>query len=219
MRDRFLVLAADTALALGNDREAERLRRHLLEQNPHHMLRPFATFIEALRSPDVQRYLNDLRRTYPPETAQALFESLSQRNTSSVARPPLKLPHTKLVIDRDETPDSTAPAEEAPKVYRLQDENSPSAPTRPIPHPGSGETNRAVPRSETPKPYAVEQDQVFGQPSSSAAVPESAGVGEPAGDGEQSRTGKGVCVVLFVLVLTVGLAVAAHTFLRPLMHH
>ena len=76
MRDRFLLLAADTALAGGQPDEAERLRLRLLQHSPHHMLRPFASFAEALGSPDVQGYLSDLRQTYPPETAEQLLGSL-----------------------------------------------------------------------------------------------------------------------------------------------
>ena len=219
MRDRFLVLAADTALSLGDDQEAERLRQQLLQKNPHHMQRPFSTFAEALRSPDVQRYLHDLRRTYPPEAAQTLFESLGQHNTPPAGRSALKLPPTKLVIDLNDTPDAAPSAEEPLKVYRLQEENGPAATNRPIPPPTAAGTNRPpVPRSDPLPPYAVEQDHLFGRPGS-AGLPESAADKEPPGEGEQSRTGKGVCLVLFVLVLTVSLAVAAHALLRPLLLH
>ena len=40
MRDRFLVLAADAALAAGQTEEAEHLRGRLLQHNPHHLLKP-----------------------------------------------------------------------------------------------------------------------------------------------------------------------------------
>src|SRR5262249_13715278 len=53
LRDWFLVLAADAALAGGRVDEAERLRGQLLYLNPHHLLKPFASFAEALKSPDV----------------------------------------------------------------------------------------------------------------------------------------------------------------------
>jgi hypothetical protein len=71
-RDNLLVLAADAALTAGQPEEAERLRRRLLELNPHHLLRPFASFADALQSPDIKDLVADLRRQYPPEYAQRL---------------------------------------------------------------------------------------------------------------------------------------------------
>jgi hypothetical protein len=54
LRDWFLVLAADLALTLGQRDLAERFRQRLLHANPHHLLRPFATFAEALQAADVK---------------------------------------------------------------------------------------------------------------------------------------------------------------------
>src|ERR1700730_8580258 len=76
VRDRMLVLAADAALSAGRTEEAERMRARLLQLNPPHLLKPFASFPEAAKSPDVRSYLAGLRRTYPPETATQLLESL-----------------------------------------------------------------------------------------------------------------------------------------------
>src|SRR2546421_12671442 len=74
LRDRFLVLAADTAQRAGLTQEAERLRHLLLQLNPHHLLKAFVSFEEALRSPDVQSYLSDLRQSYPPDAAEHLLD-------------------------------------------------------------------------------------------------------------------------------------------------
>src|SRR3954468_6817059 len=74
LRDWFLVLAADAAQTAGRPDEDERLRQRLLHHNPHHLLRPFGSFAEALRSPDVLGYVKELRRTYPPQTSQDLLE-------------------------------------------------------------------------------------------------------------------------------------------------
>src|ERR1700735_3957604 len=74
LRDWFLVLAADAALGSGQAEHAERLRQRLLHVNPHHLLRPFGSFAEALRSPDVESYVADLRRNYPVETAEQLLQ-------------------------------------------------------------------------------------------------------------------------------------------------
>jgi hypothetical protein len=72
-RDNLLVLAADAAFNAGLAAEAERLRRRLLELNPHHLLRPFASFAEAVQSDDFRDLLADLRRQYPPEYVERLL--------------------------------------------------------------------------------------------------------------------------------------------------
>ena len=56
MRDRFWVLAADAMFAAGRKDDAEKLRLWLLHVNPHHLLRPYANFAEAMRSGDVRKY-------------------------------------------------------------------------------------------------------------------------------------------------------------------
>src|SRR4051794_14608903 len=72
MRDRFLVLAADAALNTGQADEAEALRRRLLASSPHHLLKPYNSFGEALQAPDLASYVRDLRRNYPPQAAAQL---------------------------------------------------------------------------------------------------------------------------------------------------
>jgi hypothetical protein len=74
-RDHCLVLAADAALSADKPQEGERLRQRLLQHNPHHLLRPFATMTEAMQAPDVQEYITDLRRQWPPEFVQKLYLS------------------------------------------------------------------------------------------------------------------------------------------------
>jgi hypothetical protein len=72
-RDHCLVLAADAALSANRPQDAERLRQRLLQYNPHHLLRPFASMSEAAQAPDVQEYIADLRRQWPPEFVQKLY--------------------------------------------------------------------------------------------------------------------------------------------------
>ena len=72
-RDNLLVLAADAAFNAGRPEEAERLRRRLLDLNPHHLLRPFESFADALQTPDIREFVADLRRRYPPEYAERLL--------------------------------------------------------------------------------------------------------------------------------------------------
>ncbi|MCI0638332.1 MAG: hypothetical protein L0Y72_13725 [Gemmataceae bacterium] len=84
-RDWFLALAADAAFAVGRPDEAERLRKRLLQFSPHHLLRPFASFAEAARSADVEDFLADLRRRFPPEDAEKILLALSGSGFSSEA--------------------------------------------------------------------------------------------------------------------------------------
>ena len=65
MHDRFLVLAADAAWGSGRADLAEQIRTLLLQHNPHHLLRPYASFAEAVNSPDVHSYVSALRRSHP----------------------------------------------------------------------------------------------------------------------------------------------------------
>src|SRR5205085_11918442 len=84
-----LVLAADAALAAGSGDEAERLRLRLLQLNPHHMLKPYSSFAQALEAPDVSTYVRDLRQNYPPEVAEGLLRMLpAEEDRVSQALPP-----------------------------------------------------------------------------------------------------------------------------------
>jgi hypothetical protein len=73
LRDWFLMLAADAAQSAGEAGEADRLLASLLRLTPDHFLSPYGSFVEALRAPDVERYLGKLRRTYPPAKAVELL--------------------------------------------------------------------------------------------------------------------------------------------------
>src|SRR5206468_146098 len=73
MRDLFLMLAADAALRAGHSAEAELLRQRLLRLNPHHLLKPYASFAEAAGHPDIQSYIEELRQKYPVEVAEDML--------------------------------------------------------------------------------------------------------------------------------------------------
>ena len=90
MRDRFLVLAADTLFSGGRHQDGEAVRRRLLELNPHHMLQPFASMAEAARSRDVRDYVDGLRRGYPPQAAEQLLDSLRGETGEHSTLPPLE---------------------------------------------------------------------------------------------------------------------------------
>src|SRR6266851_1587948 len=76
MRDMFLMLAADAALRANHTAEAELLRVRLLKLNPDHLLKPYASFAEAIASPDIRNYLDELRQKYPVEVAEEMLESV-----------------------------------------------------------------------------------------------------------------------------------------------
>lgn len=77
-RDRFLILAADAAWNAGHPDAAEVLRKRILEYNPNHLLRPYGSLAEALKSADILAYVQQLRRGYPRERAVELMKELDQ---------------------------------------------------------------------------------------------------------------------------------------------
>lgn len=81
-RDRFLILAADAAWNAGQPEEAERFRRRILEVNPNHLLRPYPSFADSLKSADILAYVQQLRRGYPRERALDLMKELDQEPRS-----------------------------------------------------------------------------------------------------------------------------------------
>lgn len=91
-RDVFLALAADAYLHAGEPDQAERLRQKLLLRSPYHLLKPYSSFAEALQSPDVVDYLEDLRHQFPPETAEKLLAEVRPlEGTPSAASSPAPL--------------------------------------------------------------------------------------------------------------------------------
>jgi hypothetical protein len=141
LRDIFYLLAADVAQSTGRVDDAEALRQKMIELNPNSILRPYPTFAAALDSLDIQDYLADLRRQFPPEEAEKLLpkvranplgqksggeKTLSQRDTHEIlpptARtvnmpPPPKSPRQKSPYEP--TASAPLPAEESPWNARL----------------------------------------------------------------------------------------------------
>lgn len=190
VRDRFLVLAADAATAAGKPEEAERVRQRLLELNPHHMLRPYTSWSQALQSQDVRSYVDGLRRTYPPSSAENLLESV--RGAAEDDTAPRPLPSAAL--------DATVPL---------------SAADMPTPPPGRGPAEPAAART-TPivAPTARTTPIPFAKP-----TPPSQGV-RPVREAlttadDPAPAGSWLAVFLFYVVLTAGMALAAYTFVRP----
>ena len=186
MRDRFLVLAADAALTAGRPDEAERLRHRLLKVNPHHMLKPFGSYAQALKTPDVLTYVKDLRVNYPANVA----EDLLRRSSPTPNRPPRLRPpfwkRTRSSTKSRRNRPAPAPANpHLPQTIPLQGPIPAPAPARPPPPP-------------LPAPLAAAPAPVPVRPAVEPAAP-----------------GSWFAALLFFLVLACGAGLAAFTFLRP----
>jgi hypothetical protein len=229
MRDRFLVLAADAALSASRPEEAERLRVRLLQQNPHHLLKPYASFVEALQAPDVQSYVSDLRRSYSPDAARHLLESL-RANPSLPNPPPAPIRQTAL------HPRPPEPAKEPPEVlkfYRVQEEIEEVVPepvaqrqvpvSRPLPKPLANppppsrpatapvHSPAPAPARKPPRPHPV-------PPAVSEPLPPVTRTAILSEKDEQDlATGFWVSSALMVLLFLAGLGLAIYTFARPFL--
>jgi hypothetical protein len=225
MRDRFLILAAEAAFSAGKADEAERLRQRLLQGNPHHMLKPFGSFAQALQSTNVQIYVHDLQVNYPPETAENLLQNL--RSGSS---PPTPLPQGEKGKSEERAVPQTAPlieirddptlplggTSEPLKVYPLREEQAspPTTPANPTPlnRPASRKQPTALPPTR-PQP-AVRVSSIPARPPHPTAAPDSPPPPppEPAAPG-----GAWLALLLFGMTVTAGVALALYTLARPFL--
>jgi hypothetical protein len=204
MRDRFLVLAADAALSAGRRVESDLLLARLLRSNPHHMLRPYKSLAEATASPDVQKYVGELRKTYPPEKAEQEFDRVrAARGGTAKGQQTRPLPPTAPVVDIEPEFSLTGGEREPLKVYRVQDEaESPPRAAKPAATRPTSPAPKPVP--PPPRPLAVD-DRAARRAAASAA------------DADDVARGSWLSVVLFIIVLAAGLALAGWTFLRPFL--
>jgi hypothetical protein len=219
LRDQFLVLAADAAHGAGRDNEAERLRAHLLRLNPHHMLRPFGSFAEALCSPDVQSYVNELRRTYPPQAAQEMLDKVQSRRSPGMGSEE-GLETLKVYDAPDETrtaaPPSAGVAKPAQRPARPAPQPPPPAP-RPtaLPSPRIAfpppRTSAAPPAPPRPPRVVAERPPPAAPPREPIPVPVSGSSPDP----EEAATGAWLSTGLFVLLVLAGVALTVFTLARP----
>jgi hypothetical protein len=201
----------------------------LLQQNPHHLLKPYASFTEAMKAPDVQSYVGDLRRSYSPETAEHLLESLR----SQAGDAPSAAPGPRPMVSQPVPPPPQS-AKEAPEVlqfFRIHQELEETAPdpagarqvpvTRALPKPTAALTppaprkagsnplmpkgaEKKAPRSPSVSPFATEP------------IPPAATRGSTR-DEQDLATGFWVSSTLFGVLLLAGLALAAYTLARPFL--
>jgi len=216
MRDRFLILAAEAAFSAGKADEAERLRQRLLHGNPHHMLKPFSSFAQALQSTNVQIYVHDLQVNYPPETAEDLLRNL--RSGTPPPSAPLGggggVPQTAPLIEiREEPPINPV---ESLKVYPLREEPkaTPSPPGKPTPlnRPDPLKPAAAPPPSRS-QPAAPASSIPARPPRPAVApIPPSPPLPEPSTPG-----GAWLALLLFGMTVTAGVALAVYTLARPFL--
>jgi hypothetical protein len=236
-RDRFLTLAADSALAAGDRDEAERCRQRLLAANPNHLLKPYASFAQAIQTPDVQTYVSDLRRNYPPDVAGSLKQSL-QGTEEREAR---EIPVTAPLFNLDSGPDLLMSDENEPlKIFNLRDEHASgipptlppeklaaatgASPKRTIPQtlfdvepppalpaiarPVASRLKRAVP---PPKPVAPAAPS----PRMPMPVPPLAAPARPDPAAEGDYAGAWLPTLLFIAVTCAGIALVGYALLIP----
>jgi hypothetical protein len=209
MRDRYLVLAADAALSAGSPAEADLLLGRLLRSNPHHMLRPFATFSQAMASPDIQNYVGELRRTHPPAQAETEFDALRTARGTQGATQQMPTSSPPAPAGNRENGSAAESDREPLKVYRVRDvAEPPTAPTVPrAPSPAAPRPAAAPPKAP-PRP-ARSWSLPAGLPTSVPPRPPS------AADAEDTAPGSWLSVCLFVLLFAAGLALAGWALLRP----
>jgi len=227
-RDRFLVLAADSAFAEGRADEAEALRQRLLRVNPHHLLKPFSSFGQALKSPDVQTYLSDLRRSYPVRVASDLLASLPGKSDNSPQRSDKVLPPTLPVIDIG-TPTDGADAAliDTLRVYPLK--NDP-AESKPLPRPQTTIAPASIPirkptharppgtplptRAAALLPHAP-QLRAVSEPFQFHPPARPSGWASLGGDGE-SVVSSGICLAIAAAMTVACLTLAGYALIGPI---
>ncbi len=212
LRDRFLALAADAALAAGQADEAERLRQRLLQHSPHHLLKPYSSFAEARRTPDVQGYLKELRQDYPVDRARGMLSSLRAAQAPPAPKP--KAPNTdpELILPvGDDAVDEPEPL----KVYRMrQDKEEPARP-----RPGLPRNRPAPPARPSMLGRAPASSSAAGPAYPVRPTPPAPSLPRREGEVDERAAAAGgwLASLLFVLIAAVGLGLAVYTLARPFL--
>lgn len=223
LRDWFLVLAADTALSAGQTDAAEAFRLRLLQLNPHHLLKPYASFAEAMQSKDIKGYVADLRVTYPPGVAADLLQSQAA-TANDVGREHSEAALPARVVGTRPQPSAPSAAETELKVYRVSAATSQSEPlarqpslppTRPAPAQALPESTWLPPPVAPSMPtLAVSRPMPHRPVAALEPVLPRTTLAAPTTDPD-TATGAWVSTLLFVLVLLLSLGWTVYAFVRP----
>lgn len=215
VRDRFLVLAAEAALNAGNVEQAESIRGRLLQLNPHHLLKPYASLSQAMQSPDVKTYVDGLRRTYPRENAEQMLESI--RSGAAAKKPvaadgsPTFPPFQQMDAGRAE---SARPKRETPSARPV---SAPRAEATPVPPPASPPVLQP-PAAPPPAPAKAEAPIPFAPDFSTPPAAPASDRSPTSREGTRSRGEINLlATLLFLLTLFSGLALAIYTFVKPFL--
>lgn len=201
LRDRFMVLAAESLFSAGRTSEAERVRMNLLNLNPHHLIKPFPSIEQALRSGDVKTYIAGLRRTYPPDKAAQLLRSLANERHASPTETPRPQETDKPVRALPVSP----PGKEDLKVYRFQDDIDPEAS---LPRARPAPMHRNAPPESSVRPGRL--------PLQAASPPPVSPWRPDLVDGDREGLANiWVASILFWIVLLFGLVLVGAAFLTP----
>jgi hypothetical protein len=223
MRDRFLILAAEAAFSAGKTDDAERLRQRLLQGNPHHMLKPFSSFAQALQSTNIQIYIHDLQVNYPAETAEYLLRGLREGVAPSPTSSALgdstlgPLPPTAPLIEIRDEPTLPLGSEYEPlKVYPLREEPQrtaqPTPPTKPTHlNPPAARKPTTIPL-ERPAPRTQSAPARPPRPVATATP-----LPAPPGREAAAPAGAWLTLLLFGMIVTAGVALALYTLARPFL--
>jgi hypothetical protein len=221
MRDRFLVLAADAALAAGQDDEAERLRGRLLQHNPHHLLKPYSSFAEAMKSVDVQNYVGALRRNHPYEKVEGLLQGLrkgTETRPGSRQEPPEGREDLKVFRGMDAGKEPKAAPSSLPLEGKGGAQKGPGTQPRPLsPSISPSPARPAVPAQPPPTPRPAGAPDIL--PVSRQSYPALDRLRATASTREERDPSPAAWVSsgLFLLLLVMGILLAAYTLIRPFL--
>src|SRR5262249_42130992 len=111
--------------------------------NPHHLLKPYSSFSEAMKSADVQNYVGTLRRTHPFEKAEKLLQGSGQGvDAGSGTRKETPAAHEELKVFQLKDASDEPKAGQPRSGPHLRPPLSPQPPqtSPPLHPPGAGET-------------------------------------------------------------------------------
>jgi hypothetical protein len=210
-RDRFLILAADSAWSAGAIDQAEQLRSRILEYNPNHLLKPYPSFDEALKSPDIQAYVQQLRRGYPQERAVAMLkEFVGDRRSESEDTLKADSPIFKLASPPPPRFDLPAKGEAPPPAVRPK-ASEPKVAAKSVP---SQAANQPASDSDVPVSRQITVDKAQ-RKLLAAPVPPALTAKPSLQNAPDDVSGVWVGTTLFTLLLIMALVAVLHVFVQP----